>query len=99
MSINTKTTSEITHRTVITGNEGLRDGGKQKLIEAHELIHAVPGQSGRLIVDYANGCVCNVQFEEKERIGQADLPKIAAALNNGNSTRGRISYANTDVGP
>jgi hypothetical protein len=98
MSINTKTTSEVTHRTVITGCEGLRDGGLKKLTETHDLIH-VNGQSGRLILDYANGCVCNVQFEEKEHIAQSDLPKIAAALNNGFSTRGRISYAHTDVGP
>ena len=94
MPINTKTVSEVVNRTTITGCEGLRDGGLQKLVEAHELIHDAPGSTGRLLVDYANGNVCMVQFEERTKIAQSQLAAADAATvssnGNGASTHGKM---------
>jgi hypothetical protein len=88
MPINTKTKSEMTHRTAITGCDGLRDGGKQRLLEAHDLIHEKPGQTGRLIVDYSQGAICNMVFEEHVAVSQAMLEGMN---NNGNELANRGS--------
>jgi len=97
MPVNTKTKSELTHRTSITGCDGLRDGGRQRVVETHDLIRECK-QTGCLIVAYSQGSVCSVVFEEKEPITQAQIESLNTN-GNGLSTRGHVTTANTDVGP
>ena len=82
----TKTTSEIIDRTVIVSDEQ----GEQRLLAAHNLIHEAH-QSGRMIVDYGQGGISNITFEEKRVLAQSVRAKLSEPVeDNPATTRGII---------
>ena len=98
MPLKTATKFEVTYRTTISGYSELKDSGRQRLLEAHERIHerheaTGQGHTGRLIVDYTQGSICNMVFEEHEPLSQSDLDVLIEHAS-ANGTRGTVRMAN-----
>lgn len=69
----TSTKSSVTHRTTLTADERLQDGGKALLIEAFDFIRS-ERQVGKLTAQFGiGGSISSLVFEETESIAQRDI--------------------------
>jgi hypothetical protein len=73
MAIKTRTTTQAVHRTIVTAEGTKNSGGRDLLLETHDLIHSEKNV-GQLTVQYGvGGCISSVVFEERETIAQKDI--------------------------
>jgi hypothetical protein len=69
----TATRSHVTHRTTITADEKLPDGGKSLLNEAFDFIRQ-ERQVGKLTAQFGiGGSISSLIFEETDSIAQKDI--------------------------
>lgn len=90
--IKLNTQSELVHRTTVLGDQA-RDAGRARLDETFDSIHD-SRSTGKLVVDFSQGSINSIYFEERIRTTQCELDEWDMVRHGGNgnhlATRGSV---------
>src|ERR1700693_3309151 len=84
--IKMNTQSELVHRTTILGDQA-RDGGLARITDTFAAIHE-GRETGKLVIDFSQGSINSIYFEERVRTTQKELEAWDEARHGSNGASG-----------